>query len=59
LKVENQSTGTFQTKVKNAVSVNMLNYSDVQYLSNDQIGFNAKSKDKTVVALIVETTHIE
>jgi len=58
-KVQNQTTGTFQQKVQNAISSNMVSFSNVQYLKNNQIGFDAKSKDKTVVALIVETTHIQ
>ena len=56
--IENLTNGTFPQKVQNILSDKIVYLNDVNYLKDNNIGFSAKSKDKTVVALIVETNHI-
>jgi hypothetical protein len=53
------STGSFADRVKMALGDKLIDYTQVQYIASDQIGFKAKSTTKTVVALIVATEHIQ
>ncbi len=52
-------TGTFYQKIKNAVGAYKLAFGCILHLSTDKITFKFNDSGKTVVALIVETQHIE
>jgi hypothetical protein len=53
-----QATGTFYEKVRNTLSGTLIEKSKITYNSQTTIGFNAKSADKTAVALFLEIAHI-
>ncbi len=55
-KIENQY-GTFNEKVKKVIGSKLVNSSNITY-SKSEIGFDAKSKGKSVVAIILKTKHI-
>ena len=56
-KIEN-TTGSFPEKIRKVLSNKLVNNKDINY-SNNNISFNGKSKNKTVVALIVKTEHVK
>jgi hypothetical protein len=51
-------TGTFIEKIKAALGGKMVDNQSVKF-NPSTISFSAKSQGKTVVAIVVETTHIE
>jgi hypothetical protein len=51
-------TGPFVSKIKAALGGKMVENQNVKF-NQSAISFTAKSQGKTVVAIIVETTHIE
>lgn len=53
-----RSYGTFAQKIKGALGTKLLNNEDIQFSDGSNISFSAKSKDKTVVAMIVEINHV-
>jgi len=56
--VEAIPSGTFAEKVQKVLGTSMVPFEKVTYSANE-IGFSAKSKDQSVVALIVETKHVQ
>ncbi|MCH2046254.1 MAG: DUF4384 domain-containing protein [Saprospiraceae bacterium] len=58
--IENQSSRySFREKVEKVLGSKLMANNDVTYGRNGKISFNAKAKGKSVVALIVETEHID
>jgi len=53
-----QQTGTFSQKIKKALMQDLVATADVEFATNE-ISFKAKSNGKSIVALIVETQHID
>lgn len=53
------ASGSFHQKIKYAVGDQLIDFSNVTYYTNDRIGFRTKSKDRSVVALIVEMEHVD
>ncbi len=53
------ASGNFQQKVVAAIGANLIEFNDVTYEGGDEFSFNANTKGKTVVALMVETTHVK
>jgi hypothetical protein len=56
-KIEN-GYGSFYSKIKNALGGKMVDNQNIKFEYN-KVSFSAKSKGKTVVALLVETKHVE
>lgn len=57
-KVE-KGIGSFHERIKTAFSSIVVDATNVKYLETGSIGFEASSKDKSVVLLVVETEHIQ
>ena len=54
----NKSSNSFPEKVKTAFGSNLISSSEIKF-DQSKISFSAKSSTKSVVALIIETEHIE
>lgn len=52
-------TGNFTQKIKYAIGEDLIQFEDVYYSTSNKMSFKAKTKGKSVVALIVETQHID
>lgn len=57
-KVESAYGSDFYAKIKSAMGGKLVNKKDIKFSYNN-VSFSAKSKDKSVVAILVETKHIE
>jgi len=53
-----KETGTFQERISKVIGSDLIDNSNITYLSDNQIGFKAKSQGKKIVALLVETIHV-
>jgi len=51
--------GTFSERIKGALGSKLLDNSNINYSDGSTISFEAKSKDKTIVSMIVEINHIK
>lgn len=57
--IESQKSGTFVQKVNNALAGKVLDPADITFNSDGTIGFNAKSNNKSVAVIVLETQHIK
>lgn len=54
-----RTSGTFKQKVESVLNSDLVSESNIEFLTDTEIGFKAKSNGKSVVVLLIETQHIK